>query len=70
MGHKIVPVVRPCVFKFDGDNLVIAYGEAWTVEKDFKKGEDYPERPKEFKSTKENKLTVTTMKPCGFWDTD
>jgi hypothetical protein len=69
-GDKVVPVVRPCIFKFDGENLVIAYSGQWTVEKEFKKGEDYPQRPTGFKSTKENKLTVTTMKPCGKWDTD
>lgn len=69
-GDEIVPIVRPCIFKFDGDNLVIAYGETWVVEKELKKGEDYAERPKDFTSTKENKRTVTTMKPCSKWDQD
>ncbi len=69
-GDEIVPILQPCVFKLEGDNLVIVYSGKWVVEKEFKKGEDYAERPKEFKSTKENKLTVTTMKPCGKWDQD
>jgi hypothetical protein len=69
-GDEEVTVMRPCLFKFDGDNLVIAYADRWTVEKKFKEGEDYPERPKDFTSTKENKRTVTTMKVCGFYDQD
>lgn len=69
-GNEMVTVVRPCIFKFDGDKLVIAYGDAWVVEKELKKGEDYPGRPTDFTSTKENKRTVTTMKPCGKWDQD
>ena len=62
--------VKPCIFKFDGDNLVIAYGVGWYPEKEFKKGEDYAERPKDFTSTKENTRTVETLKPCSKWDQD
>jgi hypothetical protein len=69
-GDQLVTILRPCVFKFEDGNLVVAHSGAWVVEKEFKKGEDYPERPTGFKSTKENKLTVTTMKPCGKWDQD
>ena len=69
-GDEMVNVVRPCIFKFEDGNLIIAYAERRVVEKEFKKGEDYPERPKDFTSTKENKRTVTTMKPCSFWDQD
>ena len=69
-GDEIVPIVSPCIFKFDGENLVIAYGETWVVEKELKKGEDYPGRPADFTSTKMNKRTIETMKPCGMWETD
>ncbi len=49
---------------------MIAYGDGWVVEKEFKKGEDYSERPKDFSSTKENKRTGRVMKPCAMWDQD
>ena len=41
--------IRPGIFKFEGDNLVIVT-KRWVSEKDFEAGEDYPDRPTEFKS--------------------
>ncbi len=67
--EKLIRVL-PCIFKFEDGKLVIAYGDGWLVEKELKKGEDYPGRPTDFTSTKENKRTVTTMKLCGKWDQD
>ncbi len=57
--------IRPGIFKFDGDNLVIVT-KRWVSEKDFEAGEDYPDRPTEFTSTKENKYLLTIMKPATF----
>jgi hypothetical protein len=67
---EIMTVVHPCIFKFEDGNLVIAEGDTRVPERELKKGEDYPGRPTDFTSTKENKRTVTTMKPCSFWDQD
>ena len=67
--EKLVRVL-PCIFKFDGDDLVIAHGDAWVVEKELPKGEDYPGRPADFTSTKKNKRAVERLKPCAEWDQD
>jgi hypothetical protein len=63
------PVVQPGIFKFEGGNLVLALGP-WTKERAFGPGADYPERPKEFRSTKENGVTVLVLKPCVKYDQD
>ncbi len=57
--------IRPGIFKFEGDNLVIVT-KRWVSEKDFEAGEDYPDRPTEFKSTKENKYLLSIMKPATY----
>lgn len=62
--------VRPCIFKYEGGNLVIAYGPGSHKERVWPKGEDYPGRPTEFKSTKDNGVVVETLKPCRFYDQD
>jgi hypothetical protein len=67
--EKLVRVL-PCIFKFDKGNLVIAYGDTMSVERELKKGEDYPGRPTDFTSTKENKRKVTTLKPSSEWASD
>lgn len=62
--------VMPNIFKFDGDKLVIAYGKTWVKQRILKDKEDYEGRPTEFKSTKENGLTIEIMKPCNLFDQD
>ena len=62
--------VRPCIFKFDGDHVVIAYGKGWVKERKFKADDDSKGRPTEFKSTKENGFMVETLKPCKYLDQD
>ena len=57
--------IRPGIFKFEGDNLVIV-SKRWVSEKDLEAGKDYPDRPTEFTSTKENKYLLTIMKPATF----
>ena len=57
--------IRPGIFKFEGDNLVIV-SKRWVFEKDLEAGEDYPDRPTEFQSTKENKYMLAIMKPATF----
>ena len=57
--------IRPGIFKFEGDNLVIV-SKRWVFEKDLEAGEDYPDRPTEFQSTKENKYLLSIMKPATF----
>ncbi len=57
--------IRPGIFKFEGDNLVIVTNR-WVFEKDLEAGEDYPDRPTEFRSTKENKYMLAIMKPATF----
>ena len=70
-GRPVVgaPAVRPGIFKFDGDKLILALGP-WTEERAWGKGEDYPKRPKEFMSTKDNGVTLLTHKPCDLYDQD
>ena len=68
-GKRIVRV-RPCIFKFEDDMLIIAGREAWPEEQTFDKGKDYPERPRDFTSTKENKVIVQFFRPCRYYDQD
>ena len=51
-------VVRPCIVKFDGDKLVMAWPRASVPDRRLKSGDDYAGRPKDFTSTKENGVTV------------
>ena len=54
--------VKPGIFKFDGDKLVVALPANWARERKLGKGEDYPDRPKEFKSTKDNGVEVYVLR--------
>ena len=68
-GQKIVRV-RPCIFKFEDGMLIIAGKETWPIEQTFENGVDYPERPRDFTSTKGNKVVVQFLKPCSYYDQD
>jgi hypothetical protein len=68
-GNRIVRV-RPCIFKFEDGKLIIAGKDLWPIEQKLEKGMDYPERPRDFTSTKENKVTVQFLRPCDFYDQD
>ena len=61
------PVVQPGIFKFEGGKLVVALGP-WVKERAWGKGEDYPERPKDFTSTKENRVRVLYLVPSRKYD--
>jgi hypothetical protein len=71
LGEKAAPMqvskrkIKPGIFKFEGDNLVVIVNE-WMFDKVLEKGKDYAERPTEFKSTKENKWTLSIMKPAEY----
>ncbi|MBA4064340.1 MAG: hypothetical protein C0501_11635 [Isosphaera sp.] len=53
--------IRPGIFKFDGEKLIVALAD-WTKERKLGKGEDYPARPKEFNSTKDNGVQVYVLR--------
>lgn len=61
--------VLPGIFKFDGDKLVLVTG-GWTKAREWAAGEDYPQRPREFKATNENGWTMSVYKPCAEYDQD
>jgi hypothetical protein len=61
------PHANPGIFKFEGDKLIVVTG-GWTKERP--RGQDYPNRPKEFVSTKENGYTLSVYKPCNKYDQD
>jgi len=67
---EAIAQIYPCIFKFDGDRLVIADAARWVEEKDKPTGKDFPGRPTDFKSTKENGLRVEILKPCKYLDQD
>lgn len=69
-GREEQTIILPCIFKFDGGNLVVVYGKKWIKERELKDKEDYEGRPTEFKSTKENGLSIDIMSPCSFYDQD
>lgn len=62
--------IRPGIFQFDGDNLILVVGEHWIVERKLEQGKDYAERPNEFKSTSDNKFMLTILKPAQIYDQD
>lgn len=68
-NNRIVRV-RPCIFKFEDGMLIIAGKEFWPDEQTFHKGKDYSERPRDFSSTKQNKVTVQYFRPCQYYDQD
>jgi hypothetical protein len=59
--------VRPGIFKFEGGKLVIALGP-WVKGRVWKGGQDYPERPKDFSSTKEKPTRLLYLVPCRKYD--
>lgn len=61
------PMVRPGIFTFEGGKLVIALGP-WVKERVWKDGQDYPERPKDFRCTKENPTRLLYLVPCRKYD--
>jgi hypothetical protein len=61
------PVVQPGIFKFEKDKLVIALGP-WVKERVWEVGQDYPERPKDFRSTKEKPTRLLYLVPCRKYD--
>jgi uncharacterized protein (TIGR03067 family) len=64
-------VVKPGIFKFDGDRLVIAVADRWFEEKPLAKGMDHPRRPTEFESTKTNGVAVYVLyRGKYFYDQD
>ena len=63
-------IVHPCIVRFDGDRLVIAWPAGGVVERELKPGEDYAQRPKDFTSTKRNGARVSTYRPCYPGDQD
>jgi uncharacterized protein (TIGR03067 family) len=63
--------IKPGIFKFDGDELVIALAADWKRERKPGAGEDYPARPKEFRSTKDNGVAVSVLRRGkGMYDID
>ena len=56
-------VLKPGIFKFDGDGLVIAVVDRWYPEKPLATGADHPNRPTEFQSTKANGVAVYVLEP-------
>jgi uncharacterized protein (TIGR03067 family) len=54
--------IKPGIFKFDGDKLVIATPVHWAKERNLGKGEDHQARPTEFKSTKDNGVEVFILR--------
>ncbi len=69
-GGRTEIMVHPCIVRFDGDRLVMAWPRAGVPERALRPGEDYPERPRDFTSTKENGVTVRVLKPCDEYDRD
>jgi len=67
---KTILRVLPCIFKFEGNKLVIASGTQWTPLNDKKAGEDYQGRPTKFESTKTNGVRVVFFEPCSHLDQD
>ena len=67
---KTILRVLPCIFKFEGNKLVIASGTQWTLLNDKKAGEDYQGRPTKFESTKTNGVRVVFFEPCSHLDQD
>jgi hypothetical protein len=64
-------VIKPGIFKFDGDKLVIAVVDRWFAEKPLAKGADHPRRPTEFTSTKTNGVAVYVLyRGKYFYDQD
>jgi hypothetical protein len=63
------PVVLPGIFKFEGDKLILALG-SWTKEQKWEKGKDYPDRPREFNSTKKNGYILQVFRRCQKYDQD
>jgi hypothetical protein len=57
------------ICKFEKENLVIVLAP-WQMLAPPEKGKDYAERPTEFKTTKENKWTLSIMKPSEFFAQD
>ena len=62
-------MINPGIFQFEGETLVVVVNH-WLPEKELEKGKDYPERPTEFKSTKENKWQLSKFKPAECYDQD
>lgn len=54
--------IKPGIFKFDGDKLVVALPANWKRERMLRKGEDYTARPTEFKSTKDDGVDVYILR--------
>ncbi|MBM4071965.1 MAG: hypothetical protein FJ271_24020 [Planctomycetes bacterium] len=69
-NNKPIVRVRACIFKFEDGQLIIAGKDLWPIDQKYEKGMDFPERPRDFTSTKENKVIVQFMKPCGYFDQD
>jgi hypothetical protein len=61
------PMVQPGIFKFEGGKLVIALGP-WVKERVWGEGQDYPERPKDYRSTKGRPARVLYLVPCRKYD--
>jgi uncharacterized protein (TIGR03067 family) len=73
-GTRDVPpgkreTVQLGIFKFEGDKLIVAVAPWYSLEPPAK-GKDYPERPKEFRSTRENKVMLSTYTPTEFYGVD
>ena len=63
--------IKPGIFRFDGDKLVIAVVDHWVKQRKLAKGEDHPARPKGFKSTKDNGVAVYILRRAsGFFAQD
>ena len=62
-------MIQVGICRFDGDKLVLVVAP-WQMLAPPEKGKDYPERPTEFKSTKENKWQMSKLKPAEYYDQD
>lgn len=59
--------VLPCIFKVDKDCLVIVEPDRTSP---VRKDGNYPNRPKSFEATKENKYTKKVLKRCEYLEQD
>jgi hypothetical protein len=62
------PKVKVGIFKVENGRLILATSARWVEVRKWSKDKDYPNRPKEFQSTKYNDVRVSVMVRCEYLD--
>jgi hypothetical protein len=62
------PKVKVGIFKIEQGRLILATSAQWVEVRKWPKGKDYPNRPRDFKSTKDNDVRVSVMVRCEYLD--